>query len=762
MCIADLLATEVVINYYTDQFPEETSIKLSKGNTFESLYERSGEGLSPNQLYSDTIIIEEEQLVCLLFEIKDEGADGLTSDGKVELIVDNELLYTAKHFGAYYNYNINCESRDICQEAERVFEGTLDLVGKTNYWFKVDVYETRFYDIKTISDCDTKIWIYDDCLTVHPTDQTGAIIFNDDLSNKNAGVNQFRILINEDYYVRVEVEGSCDTASISFVNLGLREGCMDPESCNFDPLANLPLDNCVYGDCHPDLVINQTVLRESLALDSLVNTNECLIEEGCLGDYGVRHILKFTTQLENIGDADYIVGTPDEDSELFSRDNCHRHWHYLGYAEYLLFDNEGNPQPIGFKNGFCALDYRCEDESLYKYTCDYMGISAGCYDVYNSDLLCQWVDLTDVESGFYTLVVRVNHNQAVDFFGRQELDYDNNWAQVCLDISRPNGKLDILIIDDCPSYTDCTGVAFGDATKDCNGVCDGDSRFGDINSDNKLDQADLEEYRLKMKNGELQSQSCFDLDANSQITIYDYLLLSDCVQNFDSEDSELTSINCDFPRSVSNVQDSVFLSISSDNNSNDFIQVDYISNVPFMAGEFYISNVIIDSVVSINGAMISSLSKDDHVSFYMDNEADYFSKSIEPSPLLRVYYSSSIEPVACLSGNHEVVNANLEKMVSGYMGECLDLITTATDDISYDQNIDIYPNPSHDDITLYSESLSNSYNWIIYDRLGRVVLSSTEGQIQSVSINISDLSNGVYFIHAFDDSVRLSRKFVKL
>jgi len=103
---------------------------------------------------------------------------------------------------------------------------------------------------------------------------------------------------------------------------------------------------------------------------------------------------------------------------LFSEDNCHEHWHYLGYAEYLLFDGDGVPQPVGFKNGFCALDFRCEKESSYKYNCDYMGISAHCYDTYDSDLLCQWIDVTDVEDGIYTIVVRVNHRRARDIFNR--------------------------------------------------------------------------------------------------------------------------------------------------------------------------------------------------------------------------------------------------------------------------------------------------------------------------------------------------------
>jgi len=46
---------------------------------------------------------------------------------------------------------------------------------------------------------------------------------------------------------------------------------------------------------------------------------------------------------------------------------------------------------------------------------------ANCGDLYSSNLDCQWIDITDVPSGFYLLRLQVNPDYLVP-----ESDHDNN------------------------------------------------------------------------------------------------------------------------------------------------------------------------------------------------------------------------------------------------------------------------------------------------------------------------------------------------
>ncbi len=607
------------------------------------------------------------------------------------------------------------------------------------------------------------MWLYDNCAHINPDDQTGALLFNDDIDGLNAGFRQVLLSGGLAYYVRIENDTSCISNSfIEIIDLKLKAGCMDPQACNFDPLANLDDVVCIYSNCAPDLIINQEVLSSSIFLDSIYNDSECLIPEGCLQGYGMRDIIRFSTQIENVGDADYIVGPPEEESPLFSEDNCHQHWHYLGYAEYLIFNGDGAPQPVGFKNGFCALDFICSESNAYKYDCNYMGISAGCYDIYESDLLCQWIDVTDVTDGTYTLVVRVNYNRAPDIFGRVESKFENNWAQVCIRLDRSSGQLKLEILENCPIFKDCMGIDFGSTNIDCNGVCGGSDHFGDLDGDGELDESDIADYKEKFREKNISPEPCYDLDGDSIITIYDILLLEECLFNNPLNEEEPNHIHCDFPRSITALNDTITFSLGPLNIDDNSLLISYKSNTPIKGIDLSISNVRIDSI-SLSDSLFSSvlLNNENRISFYTNDDSHLISKTAMFLPLARIYISEVEALRTCFENLYTVVNDKNEKVNVLYNLACSDLSTTDVAVLKASDIFSISPNPTSDIIHVSNLNNTNKKWMHIYNIYGDLMKEKEIISNSDTAINVSGLPTGMYIIHIYSKHMSNFRRFIK-
>jgi hypothetical protein len=162
----------------------------------------------------------------------------------------------------------------------------------------------------------------------------------------------------------------------------------------------------------PDLTpiaadMDGTVIVEDMNFD----IDACELVEQCIGAAGSRRLLRFTTSVGNIGNADLDLGPtppPGVSSGIFIWSECHMHHHVMGFADYTLTDATGLVA-TGHKQGFCVED----DEQLEPlepahYTCTFQGISVGWADVYDRGLPCQWIDVTDVPSGTYTLTVTID------------------------------------------------------------------------------------------------------------------------------------------------------------------------------------------------------------------------------------------------------------------------------------------------------------------------------------------------------------------
>lgn len=186
----------------------------------------------------------------------------------------------------------------------------------------------------------------------------------------------------------------------------------------------------------PDLTVNRARAEADLAIQVRNFSDgacELTEEEDCVLAPGDRTLLRFSTMTPNIGTADMFLGTPTPGNPQFVWSPCHEHYHFLGYAEYHLVDAGGTDVATGHKQAFCLLDsdeYVTDDPSVSDnalYNCAYQGIQRGWADVYTATLPCQWIDVTDVPPGDYTLVIRINNGGTLP-----ELRYDNNMVSIPL------------------------------------------------------------------------------------------------------------------------------------------------------------------------------------------------------------------------------------------------------------------------------------------------------------------------------------------
>ena len=623
---------------------------------------------------------------CHRFEIYDASGNGLASPGGYKVYLNGVLEAEGATFASRDIRYVNCPTGTSCNDPISAVLG-LNEVPFDNSWYVFTPSTNGQYRMTTCgyAACDTRIWVYDYC-TMANFDNTNqaTYTYNDDFCGVQAQTDVF-MTAGRTYYVRVGSAGACAGSSydVFFEFVGAITGCMDILACNYQPLAGLP-GPCYYnGDANctglgPDLLVDQSQMYSSLTATTITNGDQCLVNEGCLqSNVGTRQILRFTTRIANIGTQDYFIGVPNASNSQFTFDPCHSHYHYAGYAEYLLFDASGSLMPnIGFKNGFCVLDLSCPAGIAAQYSCGNMGITAGCADIYSSSLTCQWIDVTNVPAGTYYLVIRTNWDQSPDQNGRYELRYDNNYAQVCISFGRDASNNIINFtksITNCAVVEDCLGIPFGNAQTDCAGNCPGTVMSGDVNNDGYLTPQDEHLYGEAAVNGGVAVSACTDLNADGEITIADASYVGQCIhQQQDAGIPPLEYTSCGWDPEIQDPE-TVTVGLSNLNTATSTFDV-VVSNPTneLWALQFDIAGAVITGVQNLlpTTTWNAHLHFDGNTIAVTSEGATKVPTYTASTAILRVTYSSLSSNTVCISNIIDVLN-DFNHNVLGTIGSCV-------------------------------------------------------------------------------------------
>ena len=190
----------------------------------------------------------------------------------------------------------------------------------------------------------------------------------------------------------------------------------------------------------PDLVPDLDRFRRSLrsnpyVIRSYLGSLSCAQEENCLAAsanglsrYALRSLLRFDSLTMNYGRADFrpIISPRD-----YLWHSCHRHFHsFERFIDYDILNQNSFKVADGHKASFCLEDSICDIGASARFSCrSGQGISVNCGDLYGNYLDCQWIDISDVRSGRYT--VRQFVNPTRESF---ESDYLNNEISCTIDL----------------------------------------------------------------------------------------------------------------------------------------------------------------------------------------------------------------------------------------------------------------------------------------------------------------------------------------
>ena len=213
------------------------------------------------------------------------------------------------------------------------------------------------------------------------------------------------------------------------------------------------------GPNKPDLIVDQKLLSSQIFLATeTVRAGSCTIMEGCVTSPGKHLVLRFNGSTANIGQADLVIGNPQNCGSLLHYDACHQHYHFSQFVDYRIWTLDGYDEWVAHrdlmipantgindqlittarsqgrlltkrKQGFCLADDNqylpTAGPAVYRNCETNEGLSIGWEVQYPPQIPCQFIQIDGLMGGTYVLEMHVNPDLVL-----QESDYTNNTAAV--------------------------------------------------------------------------------------------------------------------------------------------------------------------------------------------------------------------------------------------------------------------------------------------------------------------------------------------
>ena len=182
--------------------------------------------------------------------------------------------------------------------------------------------------------------------------------------------------------------------------------------------------------------------------------------------------------------------------------------------------------------------------------------------------------------------------------------------------------------------------------------------------------------------------------------------------------------------------------------------VSQLDNLPFI-GDPYMRITVdyspcqpIDTTVTENGGTLTS------------NASSMSYQWINCESGLEETGETSISFTPTSSGNYAVVISDTASGCSD-TSECTNVSISGLDDILYSK-VNLYPNPTNLSLTMDVSSFPNGSNIYVYDVHGKLILTTKiSGSMNSYTLDVGDLSKGLYQVVLSDGQNQKRASFVK-